>query len=575
MASISRQAPQPRFEESCAAEERELLAALQRGDASRARTLANGLTGRHPERGIPWKVFGALLWADGRVEDAVAAMRHSARLLPRDAEAHCNLGLTLAKLERFAEAEASLLRAIEIDPGFSIAHYRLGMTYSLQARLEEAEISLRRGIELRSDYAAGADAQNFSNLLFILSHKPGLDADLLFAEHRRYSELFESPLLASWPRHANARDPDRRLKIGFVSGDLYEHSVGRFFAPVAAQLQLCAGLELHAYCANAQSDAQSARLRSHFRCWTLIDALPDDALAARIAQDGIDVLIDLSGHTAHNRLPLFARKPAPLQVSWLGYPGTTGLRAMDYYLADRNWLPPGECDRFFTEKLAYLPARWAFEPHAESPPVGPLPALSSGRLTFGSFHRLDKINTSTVDLWSRLLLALPQTRLVLAGMPGDGRETALLDRFAAHGIARDRLLPHVRCAMGAYLGRHHEVDIALDTRPYCGATTTMHSLWMGVPTLTMTGSAAQSRAGAGIAANAGLDGFIAADDAAFVELGRHWAGRLPELAALRAESRARLAQSPAGRPDLIAAHIDAALRRMWHRWCAGLPADSF
>ncbi len=334
-------------------------------------------------------------------------------------------------------------------------------------------------------------------------------------------------------------------------------------------------MELHAYCTHVEQDALSRRLQALFKSCNPVEALSDSAFAGKIMDERIDVLIDLSGHTGHNRLPVFARKPAPVQISWLGYPGTTGLQAVDYYLADPQWLPPGRFDRLFTEKLAYLPDRWAFKPHAAAPAVGPLPALSAGRLTFGSFHRLGKINSATIRLWSQLLLALPQATLLVLGVPVDGPEKRLHDEFAAHGVQPDRLTFHGRCTMDVYLAFHNQVDIALDTLTYAGATTTMHSLSMGVPTLSVAGATSQARAGAGILANVGLDQFIAADAEDFVAKARYWAAHPTELAALRAGLRARLAQSPAGQPPLIAAHFASALRHMWRRWCAELPAESF
>jgi predicted O-linked N-acetylglucosamine transferase (SPINDLY family) len=560
--------------------ERELLEALKRGDTAMALSLAHSSIRRFPERGVPWKVFGALLWAEGRPAEALAAMRHSARLLPQDAEAHCNLGLTLTKLEHVEEGEASLRQALVIDPHFSIAHYRLGMTLSLQGRLDEAEASLRRGLDLRAHYTAHDDAQNHSNLLFILAHDPAIGAAELFAEHCRYAEHVEGPLRASparahRPPYANDRDAARPLKVGFVSGDLYDHSVGQFLAPIVEQLARRPSVELQAYCTHPQSDAQSRRLQAHLTGFTAVDALSDDEVAARITADRIDILIDLSGHTAHNRLPVFARKPAPVQVSWLGYPGTTGLKAMDYYLADPQWLPPGEFDRMFTEQLVYLPDRWAFRPHADVPTVDPLPALATGRLTFGSFHRRSKINSVTLRLWAEVLLALPGAALLMAGVAPGAEEASVRQYFAANGIDPARLTYHARGSMPTYLALHNKVDIALDTLPFSGATTTMHSLSMGVPTLTLAGATPQSRACAGILAKLGLDAFIAGDAADFVAKALHWDRHRGDLALLRAALPTRLAEAPAGRPDLFATHFEQALRHMWRRWCAGLPAASF
>ncbi|MGA2187123.1 MAG: tetratricopeptide repeat protein [Steroidobacteraceae bacterium] len=559
---------------ACAdAEERALLAALARGDSGTALQLASGLVAAFPGRGIAWKVLGALLWTQGHPEQALAAMQTSVRLLPQDAEAHCNLGLTLAKSDRFEEAEACLRKAIDLDPKFAAAHYRLGMTYSLQARLPEAEVCLRRGIALKAGYTDGDDAQNHSNLLFIMSHDPAVDADSLYAEHRRFAASFED--CRCWPQHANHRDPERILKVGFVSGDYRDHPVALFIEPIFASLRSRADLQLHAYSNHSADDPATRRLRTLVPKWRAVEGLSDDEVAHRIMADGIDVLIDLSGHTAFNRLAAFARKPAPVQASWIGYPGTTGLRAMDYYVADRHWLPAARFADVFTEKLAYLPDRWTFQPHPGAPQAGPLPAIAAGRMTFGSFNRMDKINGATVELWSMLLREVPQANLLLGAIRLPAQRERLIAAFAGCGIERRRLMFHPPYEMDAFLALYGQVDLCLDTVPYNGGTMTLHALWMGVPTLTLAGSTPAARAGAGILAQRGLDEFIADSALDFAAAGRHWARHLPELARLRAGMRARLQESPGGQPELIAAHFARALRHMWRRWCGGEPAASF
>ena len=558
----------------CREQEAILQSLFDRGDHAGSVALARRLTSQFPQRGLAWKLLGALL---SHQNDAgtVTVMRTAARLLPQDIEAQVNLGLALAKTECFEEAESCLRAALALNPSFAATHYRLAITYELQGRFADAEASLRRGIALRTGYAAREDEQCHSNLLFLMAHNQSMQIDELFAEHCRYGEYFEHSLRASWPKLGNSRDPRRRLKVGLVSGDLYEHSVANFIGPVLAQLKDHPNLEFHVYCTNTQHDEVSRRLQRFCKHWNPSRDLSDGELAAKIMNDGVDVLIDLSGHTRFNRLPVFARKPAPVQVSWLGYPGSTGLQAIDYYLADRHWLPCGRFDRLFTEKLVYLPARWAFEPHTYAPGVAPLPALQTGYLTFGSFHRMEKISPGTQCMWAELLRALPQARLLLAGIAFESQRDSLRRNFAAQGVTADRLTFHDRCPMDIYLGLHHGVDIALDTQPYSGATTTMHSLSMGVPTFTVPGTTSQARACAGILENTGLEYFIAADAADLIDKARRWADRLPELAELRAGLRARLRSSPSGRPAFIAAHVEAALRHMWTRWCSGLPAESF
>jgi predicted O-linked N-acetylglucosamine transferase (SPINDLY family) len=536
---------------------------------------ARAMTDRFPEHGLGWKILGALLGADARTDEAVAAMQTSTRLMPDDAEAHCNLGTTLTKLNRYREAEACHKRALEIDPAFATAHYRLGMTYEQQGRYPEAEASLRTGIALKTDYAQGEDTHHYSNLLFILSHSASIDADSLFAEHCRFGENLESLLRASWPRHLNSKDPDRCLRIGFVSGDLRNHAIATFMEPLLEQMSRHSGFELHAYCNNVLEDNITLRLREYFNHWHSVSTLSDVELTKTIVDDRIDILIDLSGHTALNRLGTFARKPAPLQVSWLGYPGTTGLKAVDYYLADRHFLPPGEFDRHFTEKLVYLHALAPYQPHASAPPVNDLPALATGSLRFGSFNRLGKVNEASIHLWSQLLRALPSATMLLGGVALDERHNPLIDKFLAHGIASDRLTFHPRCGMDQYLALHHQVDLCLDTTPYTGGTTTCHALWMGVPTLTLAGATPAGRQSAANQQLVGLEGFTAKSPSEFVERGVYWSAHLVALAEVRAGLRARWQQAPSHQPAVSAEAFECALRQMWRRWCAGLPALSF
>jgi predicted O-linked N-acetylglucosamine transferase (SPINDLY family) len=556
-------------------QESSLLTMIQRQNFDAALALARSLTERFPERGLGWKALGAFVSSNGNDAEALAAMQTAVRLMPQDAEAHINLGLTLAKLQRFDEAEMLLNKALLIKPGFAAAHYRLGMTYEFQGRFAEAEASLRRGIALRTDYAEGDDERSYSNLLFLVSHNPTVGADALFDEHCRYGEFLENRLKSSWPEHSNSREPNRRLKVGFVSGDLYNHAVASFIEPVLVQLRSHSNLELHAYYNNVREDDVSRRLQGLFKSWRPVSFLAVVQLTNQILSDGIDVLVDLSGHTGQNRLPVFARKPAPVQASWIGYPGTTGLRAMDYYLAGRHFLPPGKFDAHFTEKLVYLPANVPFQPHPTAPPVNPLPALETGRITFGSFNRIGKINDSTVALWSELLRALPEAKILIAGVAPGADNKKLIEQFAAGGIAIERLMFHERCALETYLALHHQVDMCLDTAPYTGGTTTIHALWMGIPTLTVAGPTPAARSGAAFLGDAGLFEFIAADAADFVEKGLYWAAHLAELSQVRAGLRARLEKPPIPQAELIGAAFALALRRMWTRWCDGLPAESF
>jgi protein O-GlcNAc transferase len=514
--------------------------------------------------------LGKILRLQEKYGEAEAMLRRALALKEDYPEAHNNLAIVLRRQGQLTEAEASLHRALALKPNDAEAQSNLGNALKDQGRLAEAAASFRRALEIKPDYAHA-----HSNLLFCLAHDARLDAAALFAEHRRFGERFEAPLRAAWPRHPNTREPQRRLRIGLVSADLRNHAVASFLEPVLAHWAQDSGLSLHAYSTHALEDAVTQRLRGHVAHWHAVAALSEAALAEQIQADGIDILLDLSGHTAGNRLLTFARKPAPVQASWIGYAGTTGLQAMDYYLADRHFLPPGQFDGQFTEKIVQLAAGLTFQPVADAPAVNALPALAKGYVTFGSFNRLEKLSREVIALWAQVLRAVPGSRLVLGALPeADGGE-AVVAWLAQEGIGRERLSLHKRCGIHEYLALHHQVDICLDTFPYNGATTSLHALWMGVPTLSLAGRTPTGRQGATVLGHVGLDEFVAWEAQEFVAKAVHWAGEVAALAQLRAGLRERVAASALGRPAVVAACLARGLRTMWQRWCAGEAPQSF
>ena len=489
---------------------------------------------------------------------------------PDFADAHNNLGIVLWRQGRMADSEKSFLRALQIKPRYVEALNNLSGTYRDQGRATEAVACFRKVLEIKPGYHSA-----FSNMLFSLTHNAELSAQDLFAEHCRFGEQYEAPLKPLWTQHANSKELERCLRIGFVSGDFRNHAVANFIEPVLENLASYSTLSLYAYSTSIVYDEVSDRLQKHFKQWEQVAILSPSDLAEKIRADGIDILIDLSGHTADNRLLSFAYKPAPIQASWIGYPGTTGLTAIDYYLADRFLLPPGKLDDQFTEKLVQLPASVPFLPSPASPPVNRLPALSNGFVTFASFNRPSKISREVVALWALVLHALPNARMLLGSMHQDGNNEAILKWFAQEGIALERLILHPRSDIISYLSLHQQVDICLDAFPYNGGTTTWHAIWMGVPTLTLTGDMMQSRVGAWALCQLGIDGFDVSRKDEFVQQAVFWAENLDVLAEVRANMRTRFAKSPIGRPDVIAQGLESALRTMWKRWCNNLPAESF
>lgn len=345
-------------------------------------------------------------------------------------------------------------------------------------------------------------------------------------------------------------------------------------APLLRNLQV-GPYTLFAYSNGTIRDTGTAQLKKHLQYWRDISGLDDGAAETIIRRDRIDILVDLSGHTALNRLPLFARKPAPVQVSCLGYPGTTGLRAMDYYLVDRHVAPPGLLDDQFTEKLVRLPIACLYAPPPNAPAVSSLPALRTGSFTFGSFNRISKLSAPALDLWSRILAGVPRSQLLFVAIPDGDCQDRIVSRMARKGIAPDRLVFSPRLPLDAYLRLHERVDLLLDTFPYNGGTTSLHALWMGVPSVSLAGRALVGRVGVAILDHLGLPEFRANTCKQYVQVAVRWSRHPQELARIRQALRQRLSYSIACASDRFARGLDLALRRMWQRWCQGLPPKPF
>ncbi|MBK6592273.1 MAG: hypothetical protein IPG23_05770 [Burkholderiales bacterium] len=329
----------------------------------------------------------------------------------------------------------------------------------LQGNAEDAVDVYRQALALDPAYSDG-----FSNLLFAMQYAANLSTQAVFAEHLIYAQRYEAPHRPMWQKHANAREPNRRLKVGYVSADFRHHAVAYFIEPVLASHDKGA-FEVVCYYNGTLVDAFTERIKAVADQWVPCQAMTDEQLAARTVADQIDILVDLSGHTAGNRLPVFARKPAPVQVTWLGYFGSTGLTAMDYRLTDAYMDPPGFADSIHTEKLVRLPFFSPFQPADCSPAVNELPALQSGRLTLASMNSLAKLNPVVVALWARILKVLTGSRMMLCNL-GDGDTRALvLEMFAREGIEADRLVIQPWLPMAQYLALHNQIDLALDPFP--------------------------------------------------------------------------------------------------------------
>ena len=431
---------------------------------------------------------------------------------------------------------------------------------------EAALDAYRQGLSLDQDGHLGMH----SDLLLVLNYQGGGTPMQMLAEARAFGEKAARKAVP-FIHHDNEPDPVRRLRVGLVSGDLGQHPVGFFLQNLLENIDPDR-LELFAYETSERRDALNQRLRHAVHTWRDASCLKmsDEALALQIRADGIDILIDLAGHTGKNRLPVFAWKPAPVQVSWLGYLGTTGLDAMDYLLADAWAVQEGEEEQFVERPWRLPEAYVCFSPPEIPVEAGPLPALERGSITFGCFNNLNKINDRVVACWARLLKAVPGARLYLKtkylGAAGMGEKLTAL--FADYGIAPSRLVLEGRFASHeAHFLAYHQVDIALDPFPYPGITTTVEALWMGVPVLSMKGDRFISHQGETILHNAGLPEWIASDEEDYVAKAAAFARDTQRLANLRAGLRGRLLASPLCDAPRFARHFEEAMRGMWQKWC--------
>ena len=456
--------------------------------------------------------LGVALKDQGKLDEAVACYRRALELKPDYAEAHNNLGVAFKDQGKLDEAVACYRRALELKPDYAEAHNNLGVAFKDQGKLDEAVACFRRALELKPDFAAA-----HSNLVYTQMFCPGYDAQTLYEEHRRWNRQHAEPLEKFIQPHLNDRSPDRRLRIGYVSPDFRRHPVGRFLLPLLESHDH-QSFEIFCYASVRIPDAMTDRCRAHADVWRDVLGLSDEQVAHAIRQDQIDILVDLTMHMANNRLLVFARKPAPVQVTYLAYCGTTGLSTMDYRLTDPYLDPPGRDERFYCEQSVRLPETyWCYRPPVETPPVNALPALEAGHVTFGSLNNFCKVSSAALAAWSRLLQAVPGSRLLLHAHAGSHRER--VRRFLTEqGISAERVVFVDFQPTAEYFGVYRQIDVALDPFPYGGGTTTCDALWMGVPVVSLAGQTAVGRGGVSILSNVGLPELVAQDSEQYVRI---------------------------------------------------------
>ena len=532
-----------------------------------------------------------------RWEEALAAQRKAVECAPDHAAAHFNLGSLLLARGDLAAAEAELLRASELRPDMAEAAVLLAELYEKVERFDDAEAQFRRALALAPEHAG--TLLNFgtfcmrqgrrdeamallmrakqleptlgsleSVLVFSLNWATDLTAESIAERHRQVgADIARSagPRFTTWP---NDREAERALRVGYVSGDFRHHPVALFLRPILEQHDRRA-IETFCYSNYAQDNDVAQVLRERSRHWRDVSALSDEQFIAELRRDRIDILVDLSGHTQRNRLSAFARHPAPVQVTWLGYLNTTGVPAIDYRICDRHTDPEGATEHLHTERLVRMPySQWCYAPWLgmERVPVSqPQPRAS---VVFGSFNQLAKVSDACLKLWCDVLARAPRSSLLVLDVrqPETGR--ALLERIERNGIDPARISVRGRQAMIDYFAAIGSVDIALDTFPSNGATTTLDTLWMGVPVVALRGERGISRGGYSILKTLGADELIACDPGQYVDLNVRLANDVQWRSRLRETLRPRLTASPLMDAKQFVDDLEARYRAMWRAWCS-------
>lgn len=518
-----------------------------------------------PDQADFWMQQGLSLRSQGQWQSAITRFRQALALRPNDPQLLFILGNTFQAVGEQEQAILCFEKSLALRPDHAELIGNLGSACRDTGQLDRAIACYRRTLELKPDARIAAD-----NLLLALLYHPASTPQSLLAESQRWNAQYASPLAQFFKPHTNNRDPDRPLRIGYVSPDLANHPIGRFMLPLLSHHHR-KQFEIFCYSQIQKPDEMTAVLQSHSHTWRNIFSLSDEQVAEQIRNDQIDILVDLAMHSAKNRLLTFARKPAPIQVTYLGYAGGCALDTIDYRLTDRFLDSDPTEDICYLQKAFRLNATYWCYQNSRDVPVSPLPAISSPNITLGCLNNFCKMSDASLETWAQILLRIPNAKLLLHAPQGSPRDR-LLQFLAAKSVASNRVEFIGRVHPEEYFKAYHRIDVALDSIPYAGGTTTCDALWMGVPVVTLAGRTPVGRAGVSILNNAGHPEWIARNIDEYVNIVANLACDLPKLSQIRSALRNKLQASALMDSAAYTASIESAYRTMWQTWVAdGVP----
>jgi protein O-GlcNAc transferase len=502
-----------------------------------------------------------VLLALRQIEQAELTYREAIRLDPALDQAHNNLGNLLLDQGCYREAEDCYLEALRINPESAEVYSNLGNVYKSIRRLDAAEACYRKAINLKP-----TDSKFYSNLLLTILYSEK-SKEQIFLEQQKFGEIFENQYKTTWGGYKNTKDSQRRLKIGYVSGDFFDHSMSFFITPIL-EAHDRSKFEIFAYYNNNKVDGITEKIKNIVDHWTACSSLSDKQMFDLIRNHKIDILVDLSGHTANNRLSVFARKPAPIQMTWMGYPGSTGLSAIDYRITYDSLDPPRLTEQFHTEKLLRLPdSEICFKPIIEAPCINELPALTKNKFVIACLNNHSKISDSSIFLWVKLLNRIPNSVFILGNASGTEVEKQFIGMLNHQKIDPSRLILQPKLPLKKYWELYHSIDLCVDPFPYNGGTTSLQSLWMGVPVVSLAGDSTHSRAGLAVLHRANLESFVANTEEQYVDLAIFWSNNLKELSEIRHDLRKRISSlSHKAKPSALI--IENEYTKAWEKYCA-------